>query len=353
MRVISALLGLLVAASLAAPGGDVPYTLVYEQAFAAGNSLFSETDVYHYTSHGTESAVGPDPLYPDAYEAETVRVRTGRGPSGENVIDWYDSPTSGFDDYNGAGIWFRVPSVAAAGLTGIVEGAAEVAYRPNATSIADFASGPIFPLLYLNKYTSPGTSIGNDLFRLTMVMVSGVRKLQLQFFDYVDGSILVKTHTNAQPADTWWIYRVEFKEPTYAGSIPNGDGYIRVYENSVLVYEYTPARIKTNGQLPADRGLISGYVLGYAGLWGEATNVRIYQIDDEEPEEVEVPRPPTPIVNIPSATPGDCCSPAGATGSTTMVDTTVLMPAWLPSCDGGGAVPSALDVANSEIWDPQ
>jgi hypothetical protein len=63
----------------------------------------------------------------------------------------------------------------------------------------------------------------------------------------------------------------------------------------------------------------------------------------------------TSIQNVPSATPGDCCqtaSGAGATGSTPLVDDSAVLSAWVPSCAGGGAVPTAADAAYSEDWDP-
>lgn len=335
------------------------YVLVYEQNFAAGNSTFSQTDVYHRQSHGTESATGADPLYPDAYEAETVRVRSGRGPAGEATLDWYNSPTSGGDDYTTSGFWAKVPTAAAPGtgaLATVYEGLAAVDYMPNATS-SGFGT-IVDPLLYLFKYDggAPGAgySLSNALFWLTMekdFSTGGVRKLRLQYYDWWDGSIDEFTHTNAQPNDVWWTYQVEFKEPTYVGDEPNTDGYIRVYENATagvagtgtLVYEHTSARIQTNGQLGADRGLISGYAVGYAGLWGEVTNIRIYSLA------AVTPPAPAPVDD---ESVGCCSDTPGTVGAVGAVpeDPTEPTEAWTALCSGGGAVPIAAAPPSGEAW---
>jgi hypothetical protein len=63
-----------------------------------------------------------------------------------------------------------------------------------------------------------------------------------------------------------------------------------------------------------------------------------------------------PIDNsLPPAAPSTgCCDPGagGNAGETPRVDDSAVLPAWVPSCAGGGTVPSAADAAYSEDWDP-
>ena len=72
---------------------------------------------------------------------------------------------------------------------------------------------------------------------------------------------------------------------------------------------------------------------------------------------------PTPPINNggggPSPSPatggGGCCDGGAGDGcgATPYVDNTQTLPPWTHECVGGGTVPTASDVTNSESWDPQ
>lgn len=64
--------------------------------------------------------------------------------------------------------------------------------------------------------------------------------------------------------------------------------------------------------------------------------------------------PDTSIVPLPATSSPPCCattSTGGSPGAVPEPDNTVLA-GWLPSCEGGGVVPSATDIVDSESWDP-
>lgn len=59
------------------------------------------------------------------------------------------------------------------------------------------------------------------------------------------------------------------------------------------------------------------------------------------------PTPPAPV--LVNSTP--CCGTSGSSGPTAGATAEFVGPDWTPACTGGGVVPTASDLAASEVWD--
>ena len=100
-------------------------------------------------------------------------------------------------------------------------------------------------------------------------------------FGTTDHDPIYTLGTVAALTDVGKTYRIEWNDGTLECA---PDQYIRVLVNGVTVFEQTEAGDGVD--LHPTVATIGGYYLGFAGLFGEATNVRIYADDDcdAEPE---------------------------------------------------------------------
>jgi hypothetical protein len=150
VRLIASLACVLALNVTGGPRDCMPYSLVYEQNWAEGNSDFTENA--NYTS-------ASDPLYPEVKHGTDVETSAGAGPGGENTLPKW---TSG--DWFDAGVWLNLPTVAGSGYV-ITEGAAEIWYKPSADSIANNTNCPLMHL-FEDDATSNQGDIGLTAFSL-------------------------------------------------------------------------------------------------------------------------------------------------------------------------------------------
>jgi hypothetical protein len=288
----------------------MPYTLVYEQDWSAGNSHFTAVDYYSAAS---------DPLYPEMKEAEGVTVNTGNGPSGENTLDWSGT----YADYGVAGVWLHLPTVASAGtgITDMGRGKAEIWYKPNATSLDDSQFGA--PLLYLR--TGTGGNAPLSWLRLLNYLQSGSTwTASVGYQETLEGVATWATsytYTPSAGSGEQWVME---------WGIGSGDGWITVTRNGSAVYTLT-------GLTLADPGAIRAAYIGFHGLYGETTNFRLYRWSDVEPS---VPQPDNSV----------WCPPACGSGSGPGIPSVVLPVLAPTSCVGGGLVPVLSALTDPESW---
>jgi hypothetical protein len=144
---------------------------------------------------------------------------------------------------------------------------------------------------------------------------------------------------------------------TVGGSpAPAADGWVRAKLGTTTLYDLTDVAIVPFWQpgQPTRFNQWNKVMVGNSGLPGPV-NSFVADYSTCVPDVVQV-RPPTSDVVQPTYKAQDCCNTAqtgqGAVGSTPDVDDTAVLAAWVPSCAGGGTVPSAADVGYSENWDP-
>jgi hypothetical protein len=241
------------------------YTLVYEQNWSAGNSSFSRRQYYDRVANGA------DALYPEVNNAESVQVTTAGGPSGENTLDNWDGtggsdPEPADDDYvlEGVSLWLETAATVGTALS-IVEGRAEVSYKPNTKSLSDNTPGGYCPLMAVFQYDDT-----QQIFGLFAYPNGSGPTWTLELRSY-NGTIVDDSHTFTPVAGTWYTYRVDFKRDD------SGNGYLRAYVDGVLVYDHDP--IFVAGYTTPSAGFPAYPVrtvwLGFAGLFGETTNFRL------------------------------------------------------------------------------
>lgn len=232
-----------------------------------------------------------------------------------------------------------------AGLTGLAVNAAEtVAY------IVGNGLGVIKKWDLVNDVALPNFPLPGAIYDLTMM--SGDRLVvskttgtdEITFFVYeTAGETLVDSHvvTNVDsarvkaPADGSDVMAIWFETGTPSGyskfatlDIVTGD----VVETSIRAQFEGGAYQGDATATPTDRFGHSFscpfFLLGAASV----------------PEDEEEPPLPTSTT---------CPCPDSPAGTVPEIDELVLVPDWIPSCGGGGTVPSAADLVNSEMWDPQ
>lgn len=165
---------------------------------------------------------------------------------------------------------------------------------------------------------------------------------------------------------TWENKRVRFKADWTPGVMDAGATTVTSVGSVTLsiidldtniattIYTFTgkPLYLSYNGQsftgptgspdtVPTNN-YISSFSLGFFGFMGEAER---FAIDT-------VASTPTPVVPAPGSqidNSSPCCD-AGTTGSATGPVEQPVSSFWYPACTGGGAVPTASDVAESEDW---
>lgn len=151
------------------------------------------------------------------------------------------------------------------------------------------------------------------------------------------------------------------------GGTAAADGYLNVYVNGALVINWENKKVGLQiGNNPANHALWFTYAnvsdpFHYfrIAVTGRLKNICIR--DDSTGDcgftceaVLDEPRPTTPDTHIPTYKALGCCDTGGGSvGSTPDLDNTMVLSPWVPSCFGGGLVPSAADLVNSELWDPQ
>lgn len=266
-------LALALALVAAGVGRPMAYVLVYEQDFGAGNSTFSQTATYYYDGHGSPSASGPDALYPEMWEAETVKVTAGQGPAGENIVEHY---AAGGGDYGTSYIATRQPNVTdyATGIS-IPEGAAEITYRVTATSYAELDGYVVHALTINQGYIEVQiVRTGNANTHLGGSGTSWRYNLRWNSWDTGDTWSDSYTFTNASVQDAWKTVRIEWKRTTFTGGVPDNNGYLRAYLGGTLIYDLTNIDLTYTN----DNNFLVQDFQTFGGLWGEMTNLRLYTI---------------------------------------------------------------------------
>lgn len=313
-------------------GSPMAYTLVYSQNFAAGNSTFTQTNFYSRDGSLTHTASGPDSSYPEARYAEGVQVNASGGPSGAKTLDCWDGYHGPFQGYDAVGAHFNLPTYAdrATGLV-IPRGAAEVWYKPNPTSMVDNTNCPL-----LNLFSNTESNSTGDL-SLDAYLTGGQWALRLRILvvgGQVDRDPVAMIGTTAALTNVGHTYRLEWNDGSLACA---PDQYVRVLFDGAIVYEETEA---DGLDLHPNVKTIRGVTLGFAGLFGEATNLRIY----------EDPCDSAPQPEIITTTPTCCDTPTGPGDTGTNPDPVGALPPWMASCIDGGVVDSVADLADGEVW---
>lgn len=284
---------------------SVPTTIIYNQTWAAGNSLFTSMDVYD------RDAEGADPLYPEIMNAEAVTISGGK-------LDWSGT----YSDYQGAGIALNgFPTFVAE------RGYIEATYRPNATSLA---STPYHVVVATRVLGSNSIAVFWD---------GSVNEFDI----YVYGWGFGNTHT-AQPAYTFvagvdYTVRIEWQCGTHdvGFSTVAADGYVRIYVNDVLIDEVTNFAFF---QDYTDANKLKEVWFGYFGLLGTLDDITFASI-------TAAAATTAPDVIIPTSVP--CCGDGGG-GAATGPILPPISTDWTPACTGGGTVPTASDLTDSEDW---
>ena len=301
------------------------YRLVYEQNWAAGNSLFSQQQFYNRALEGS------DPLYPAVNKAESVQVNIGDGPAGENTVDNWTGVGSD-NDYSFEGVDLRLVNAASeATALSIVEGKMSATYTPTTQSLADNGFG-YCPLMQVFQYHDT-----SQIFLLAAYPNGLGPTWQLEL--YGGSSFISASHTFTPVAGTSYTFDVEFLRSE------SSQGYLRVFINGAQVYNANPVYVRGN---PLVSGAFPAYPirtvwLGFFGLFGKLTNFRVYEIAELVP-------PPSPVNNATK-----CCTALSAAQSTGAGTSGGLAPSpYVPlpppiyDCAGLGTVESVADATRPE-----
>jgi hypothetical protein len=272
-----------------------------------------------------------------------------------SVVSLSWGPTSGPD--GGPGL--SAPLITGGQFDKIVDGCLKV-FRV-ATRLTFTRTNICFPVIF--HYHVPGSgwplgTVSDNPFQIRKTNATDlqilVRTVASGGFDpnYAVGEIL-----NAFVLNTAFNLRVDgaistLLETSPGVFAPDTDGYIRVYVNDVLGYEFTGKVWNGDDSFgPASSPYINRVRCEFKG---HLTNFEIWDDaavcdggGEEPPDEDEIkPSETTPCCSGGNDSPTDPGNP----GDTVGPNPYVALPAWIPACDGGGLVPTAPDLLDSENW---
>lgn len=303
--------------------------LLYAQDWAKGGSVFCKPGPIDFPISGASGAVSAnDPLYPEIAQAEAVKVVIAAGPNGENVLE---TDESGGTPPSTSGVLIYA---AAAGFSfaGLSKFEFQVKAKPTTAVFDDFGYGLFWfstdlglsALIEFSLQPSPAfnwsldSSLGPQLFTLPIAQA---------YFE-----------------NRWFSFRLRA-----ASAIGEDQPYFTLAVKRDDQLNWTTVATYTSGLSSMDISQIDAFGLGYYGLLGQVTGVRLYDgwTDDNADSE--------PL--------GQCCSTAGAAGGGQVApDGTVtpvgprqgtaggVAPSYTP-CPGGGALPAASDPTDPQSLD--
>jgi hypothetical protein len=286
--------------------------------------------------YGSDS---PDPDYPTIASSEDVKVVAGLGPDGQNAAD-----VDG--DYVDSGIAFQGFGPLAGGYWDATRGCCTVSYK-----IASATAHLSDPIVMMGQgIPSPGGPI-----IIQLEPSGGNLLLRLQVFK--QGATSFETHEVATYSvpfasladDAWHSFRLQWKGGTIGAGdafwwhLVSADGFMQVFLDGTLIYDVQNIKLYLRDADTAPNWL-NTLTVGYDGLAGAVTALVLLDTL------CETTTPPPTFVNS-----EPCCStgPSGTGASGIGVTGPILppaSPAWLPSCVGGGTIPTAADIVESENW---
>jgi hypothetical protein len=299
--------------------------------FAIGLLLMAITTLYgpqDWTA-GTFNVTTPDTgdgSYPLTVYREEVKTVDASGPASERILDSDDygasahdeqgfGPSSGFFDARGANDGEGVFYEGDVFFSSAVEAA-----------IGDFA--------YPFNIGVNGTSSGQRFFQFRTALTEGA------LYIWVRGDGEDATSASISADDAWHRLKAQIVPSSDNGDTMQ-DGIVRVWLDDVLVYE----TLTSWAWVPEVSQPLYHLNYVYYGHFGilPSTNWHIYYGTEDVIDLSEIPTD--------ESTP--CCGSTGASsspGATLGSNPFEALQPWTRSCAGGGTVPSAADLTDSETW---
>lgn len=308
---------------------------------AIGSLLMAETNIHgpEAWTRGTFNVTTPDAgdaNYPETIYREDVKTVDGAGPNGERIIT-SDDPAGSAHTIGGANFPTLGDDPAHVSMWNGGNGVyMEVDVQHAIAFFNETCWGYPFTIGQRNHL--------DEYFYVFILEVD----LCNEEYNVTESGFGMGSFGTALPDDEWYTYRAFLKASSDNGS--TGDGIVRIWRKPsldddssfTLIYENTASFLKTShtgdfvGMPPFGLNFVDH---GRYGLL-PTTNFRIFTLTEDE----ESPR----LIN--NAEP--CCADSGSGGAGAVLepDERAPLPEWETSCDGGGTVPTAADVVNSEDW---
>lgn len=289
------------------------------------SSLFvTSGNVYQRSTDGT------DPIYGEMRLSENVTVSGGK-------VVWNTN-----DSHATAGLVLdSFPTFDGS------EGSIEATYTPNADVVLGGADELFYvPLIIIHNATT-------RVLVFEMYEDGGILRYNLRAKNFgIAGYTDIDTPTAGFTAGTPYRFKMAWKAGTPSGGPPftsvAADGYVRWYLNDVLIDELTSQAVyidASNDNEVTIVTLATDVLIGGGGLFGALGGYEFFSGPPADPAEIPI-NESTPCC-------GDGVTPSTGTGGVgaTMPDNPFqpLQP-WVSACAGGGTVPTAADLTDSESW---
>ncbi len=290
--------------------------VVYTENFAAGNSTFSNQNVYDTPDSPNAGSDPYDPVYPEIVAAESVRVIGGK-------LDWNGT----YGDYSSSGIVIKTATPWDGSYAYM-----RWTYTPNATSLALSYAMPVIPLGASNDYV------------IQVMIEDAGQNIEITPYNVWDATPEGNAAYNFQAGVEYRFY-LKWKCGTVVGDFDDvlTDGWLQLYVNEVLVHE------RLNISLYVDynnNNFVDKAWIGYYGLFGALSYLEFGTLSGSSSPSTSVPDPVL-VDSVPTV----CCEPGSYTPAATAGPILPMNdPTWTKSCAGGGTVPTAADNVDPESW---
>ncbi len=314
-------------------------------------------------------ATGPDaPIaaYPEFINIWGLKVHSGGGPSGENVMDL--DPAVPAWDYSGAGAAMLKLGPEASGMWDSTSGIT-VSWKQFFSSVAlnQCFLGQVLVIvgkvvdIGVNPDPEVGLFTGDSVIWLGFEQTAGSNFFYELYYAKDDGTFStfdkVSNGTGGWliSGDTcdnaWHDMEIQYKPGTAGGITPTwspraSDGYLRIVKDGVTIFEHASLAlyIPTNSTYGPEPNRLYGVWHGYASMIGKFTGLTIATAVGATATDPET----SVEENSSVICQGDTVEPGkSATGEILPL----YDPNWTAVCGSGGEVPSAADLTDAEDWD--
>ena len=282
-----------------------PGAVIYRQNWANGvapiampnTPYYPGTLYYENTAWDGEQPI--DPVYPEIMLSESVTVLPGGGPNGENVLDFNPAGTPLGEDYVAAALvvagFGPIPDPSGGpSWWDATQGCISVSYQWTTAAWDQAIYNPLLVLARDPAWWQLGFSLSADI--TDWYAPGGGTQGTFDLYFPIRGSTQEANtfpFTRAATENQWQALMVQWKNGTTDdGDTVAPDGWLRVYWNGALIYDFNNIQLVMSVGPGGKPNLMQAVGQGYYGLFGPTTNLEV--VDTRVPGAPTNNPPPSP-----------------------------------------------------------